>query len=205
MALALTDIGKAYGPRRVLCAVSLEARGGEVITVTGANGSGKSTLLRIVAGLLRPSRGAVTLVVAGQTLDTAARRQAVGYASPDLALYPELSGRENLQFFVAVRGGWLALDAAETRLAAVGLGGRGEDPVSAYSSGMRQRLRLAFAMLAEPMLLLLDEPSATLDEDGVALVGEMVAAHRASGGLTLLATNDPREARLGERSIVLGA
>lgn len=204
VALSLTNIGKAYGNRRALARVSLEAGPGDVVAVTGPNGSGKSTLLKIIAGLLRPSRGEVSLMLEGRTLDTAARRRAVGYAAPDLALYPELTGRENLMFFAAARGARLTGDAAEGRLAAVGLTGRGGDFVGAYSSGMRQRLRLAFALLGDPRVLLLDEPSATLDEGGVAVVAGIVAAHKEADGLTILATNDPREIGLGGRSLVLG-
>ena len=202
--LELKDIGKNYGGRRVLNAIGLRAAGGEVVSVTGPNGSGKSTLLKIVAGLLRPSRGEVTLTIDGGALDAAARRRAIGYAAPDLELYPELTGRENLQFFAAVRGLRLPATEAARRLADVGLVGRGEDPLGAYSSGMRQRLRLALALLHEPRVLLLDEPSLALDEGGVAMVARIVEAQRGAGGLTVLATNDPRETALGERGFVLG-
>jgi heme exporter protein A len=202
--LRVENLVKLFGTRRVLRGISFEASGGEVVVVTGSNGSGKSTLLRIVAGLLRPSRGQVALALGGEELAPEARRRAVGYAAPDLALYPELTGAENLSFFSRVRGLPLGTDALQGRLDAVGLGGRGGDLVGAYSSGMRQRLRLAFALLATPAVLLLDEPSLALDAAGVALVGEIVRARRARGGLTLLATNDPREAGLGDRALALG-
>lgn len=204
--LSLDAVGKAYGTRRrVLADVTLTVRAGEVVAVTGPNGSGKSTLLKIVAGLLRPSRGQVTLTIdAGEpTPDPAVRRGAVGYAAPDLALYPELTGRENLAFFRAVRGRRLTNEEADRRLADVGLAGRGDEPIGVYSSGMRQRLRLAFALLADPAILLLDEPSLALDAGGVAIVERIVAEQR-TRGLTLLATNDAREAALGDRTIVLG-
>lgn len=200
----LENVGKAFGARRVLGSVSLTMALGDVVAVTGRNGSGKSTLVKIVAGLLRPTQGAVRLCNEGRTLDTAERRRAVGYAAPDLALYDELTGRENLSFFARVRGSRLNEAQAESRLAEVGLSGRGDDLVRAYSSGMRQRLRLAFALLANPLLLLLDEPSLALDESGAALVKGIVARQKAAGGLTLLATNDKHEAALGECVVVLG-
>ena len=189
--------------RRVLRGVSLAVGPGEVVSVTGRNGSGKSTLLKLIAGLLRPSQGEVSLQIGANAkpLDAAGRRQAVGYAAPDLALYDELTGRENLLFFARVRG--RRLPDAERRLADVGLAGRGNDLVCAYSSGMRQRLRLAFALLADPPVLLLDEPSLALDEAGVALVAQTVARHKAARGVTLLATNDAGEAALGDRALVL--
>jgi ABC-type multidrug transport system, ATPase component len=206
--LRLEGVRRSFGARRVLPGITLEASGGEVVAVVGPNGSGKSTLLKIVAGLMRPTRGKIVLTVPGAPPieDAAGRRARVGYAGPDLALYPELTGRENLEFFATVAGRPLSKQESSKRLAAVGLGGRGDDPVSVYSSGMRQRLRLAFARGGgDAPLLLLDEPSLALDERGVALVAQMVAEQRERGGLTLLATNDPREVALGDRSVVLGA
>lgn len=203
VALSLENVDKAFGRRRVLNRVSLQARNGDVVAVTGPNGSGKSTLLKIMAGLLRPSRGAVGLAVEGTRLDTAARRRAIGYAAPDLALYPELTGRENLQFFARVRGLRLGAAQVEQELTDVGLGDRGGDRVGSYSSGMRQRLRLAWALLHRPGVLLLDEPSLALDEQGAAMVAGVIAAHKAKNGLTILATNDDREAALGERRVFL--
>jgi heme exporter protein A len=202
--LRLDGVRKSFGPRRVLAGVTLDAGPGDVVAVVGPNGSGKSTLLKIVAGLLRPSKGDVALTVGGRPVGEASqRRRAVGYAAPDLALYPELTGRENLKFFAAIRGEPLSQEEGERRLAAVGLGGRGDDPVSAYSSGMRQRLRLAFAWRGGDVpLLLLDEPSLALDEKGVALIGAMVERQRARGGVTLLATNDAREAALAGGNVV---
>lgn len=204
--LTLENVSKTYGARRVLRSISLSLTTSDIVGVTGRNGSGKSTLLKIVAGLLRPSHGSVGFrtEASGRPLDVSERRRAVGYAAPDLALYDELTGRENLQFFARVRGLRLSASDADDRLGRVGLAGRGEDWVRAYSSGMRQRLRLAFALLADPMVLLLDEPSLALDESGVALVEGIVAQQKARGGLTLLATNDAREAALGDRTLVLG-
>lgn len=202
--LHLAHISKRYGARRAVRDVSLDACGGEVLVIEGPNGSGKSTLLRMVAGLLRPSAGTVTLHVGGVSLDPSERRRSVGYAAPDLSLYVELTGRENLNFFAAVRSMPLSLEQSSRMLGAVGLDGRGDECVSAYSSGMRQRLRLAFALLHAPRVLLLDEPSAMLDEAGAEMVRTLVAGHAAAGGLTLLATNDPREKTFGERCLVLG-
>lgn len=206
ISLVLERVGKAYGARRVLRDFSLTVQGGEVVAVTGSNGSGKSTLLKIVAGLLRPSRGMVQLSTeAGTVKEASERRRLVGYAAPDLAFYPELSARENLLFFEAARGRRGTEGKIADALARVGLSGREDDHIAAYSSGMRQRLRLAFAILADAPLLLLDEPSLALDEKGVPLIAEMLNAQRERGGIALLATNDSREAALGDRAVVMGA
>lgn len=201
--LEITKLSKTFGARRVLRQFSLQVTGGEVVAVVGPNGSGKSTLLKMVAGLLRPSSG--DIVWAGKP-EAAFRRQSVGYAAPDLALYPELSGRENLRFFDTVAGRPArTAEAYDALFIRVGLHKRSDDRVNQYSSGMRQRLRLAFALLADAPLLLLDEPSLALDESGVQIVESIVSDQATRGGLTLLATNDAREAAWGSRSVAVGA
>lgn len=199
IALELNQIEKRFGGRRVLKGIELSAQGGSVVAITGPNGTGKSTLIKIVAGLMRPTKGEVRLSIEGTDCSHAAlRRKNVGYVAPDLALYPELSGRENLEFFVQVHGVELRVPI-KTALETVGLGDRGSDLVSVYSSGMRQRLRLALAMLFEPPLLLLDEPGLALDASGVAMLEGLITSRRQAGALVLLATNDAREVALGDR------
>jgi ABC-type multidrug transport system ATPase subunit len=205
VALELSEIEKRFGGRRVLKGVTLSAQGGSVVAVTGPNGTGKSTLLKIIGGLLRPTRGQVGLTIDGaDRSEPGLRRQSVGYVAPDLALYPELSGRENLAFFERVRGGGAPI-GPQAALQAVGLGDRASDPVSVYSSGMRQRLRLALALLFEPPLLLLDEPGLALDAGGVAILEELIAARKRAGALVLLATNDAREAAWGDWALNVAA
>lgn len=196
LCLTLENIRKSYGTRRVLSGITRTVRSGECLAIVGANGSGKSTLLKIVAGVLRPTRGEVSIGMDGKKItDASERRGYVGYCAPDLSLYPELSGIENLRFFAEVRGEVVQNRDMEQRLSAVGLAGRGRDFVSAYSSGMKQRLRLAFACRdGNVPLLLLDEPSLALDSGGVALVEEIILRQKRNGGITLLATNDAREA-----------
>jgi heme exporter protein A len=165
------------------------------LIVSGANGSGKSTLLRIIAGLLTPTSGCVEVNVYGSLLDRASSRRYFGYVAPDLVLYRELTGAENLQFFAELHGIRLDRGALIDLLTRVGLRGRGRDLVGTYSSGMRQRLKYAFALLHDPPILLLDEPTANLDVDGVEIVERIVSAQqkRDGGGLTVVATNEPRE------------
>jgi len=177
-----------------------EGRG--AVAVTGPNGSGKSTLLRIIAGLMRPTEGATTVIVDGRECPAARRRDFLGLATPELSFYEEFSAAENLTFAAEARRLAAPMRAAEAALAVVGLAARAGDRVAAYSSGMKQRLRLAFALLHEPPLLLLDEPGSHLDEAGRDAVREVVA-HQAARGLVLLATNDPREIQLAERRIEL--
>ncbi len=205
--IEIAGLTHRFGTRAVFAGIEAQVRAGQVLVVTGPNGSGKSTLLRIVAGLLPPISGSVNVIVGGKVLDPIARRRYIGYVAPDLTLYRELTGAENLQFFARLRGRTLTREDLIAALTEVGLRGRGRDLVSGYSSGMRQRLKYAFALLSRPPILLLDEPTANLDTDGVAMVERVIAAQRArpDGGVTLVATNEPREVEWGDTRIRLGA
>jgi len=198
------DVAKTYRYRRVFAGVTAAVREGETLVVAGPNGSGKSTLLRLAAGLIRPTRGMVRITVGGAVLERRLLRFHLGLVAPDVALYEELTALENLHFFAAVRG--LRLDQAvlQERLQELGLGGRAQDLVGHFSSGLKQRLKFAFALLHEPEILLLDEPGANLDEAGRELVRAVIAAQR-TRGVTILATNDPQEVTYGDQIVQLGA
>jgi heme exporter protein A len=195
--LTLEHISLDYGRRRVLHDVSLQLSHGQVLVVTGSNGSGKSTLLRVLCGLQRPNAGTVHYADATTHYTPAQARQHIGWMAPDLMLYRELTGSENLRFFADVRGVARSAADIEALLDRVGLTGRGDDLVATYSSGMTHRLRYAYALLHEPAVLLLDEPSVMLDERGHALLERVVTAQR-SHGMTVIATNDPREQRFAD-------
>src|SRR5207248_1476416 len=147
VSLAARDLHHRYGVRRGLEPISFSLAAPGAVAITGANGSGKSTLLRILAGLLRPSAGALDLEVEGREVRGAGRRRVVGLASPELAFYDELTCAENLSFAAAAHGLAGPREHAERALARTGLASRAADRVSALSSGMTQRLRLAFALL----------------------------------------------------------
>ena len=172
------------------------------VAVTGPNGSGKSTLLRIVAGLLRPTSGTTSVSIGGRDHPPARRREVLGLATPELAFYEEFTATENLTFAAEARGLDAPAKAAGAALERVGLATRAHDRVAAFSSGMKQRLRLAFALLHEPPILLLDEPGSHLDDAGRTAVRDVVARF-AARGLVLLATNDPEEIQLAERRLEL--
>ena len=207
LCICLNNVGHRFGTRRVFSGISFEIAAGQVCTVTGPNGSGKSTLLRIVAGLLAASEGTTAVTAQGAEWSARERSRFLGYVSPDLTLYRELTAAENLQFFARLRGMELTRDDLIDRLTQVGLRGRGRDLVGTYSSGMRQRLKYAFALLASPPILLLDEPTANLDVSGIAIVEGIVAAQRrrVGGGLTILATNEPRELEWGDMTVRVDA
>ena len=201
--LSLAGVSKRFGRRRVFEGVNAEVGRGEVLVVIGPNGAGKSTLLLVIAGLLRPTRGQVVISVDGKALPYENRRQWLGMVAPDLTLYQELTALENLRFFERVRGRVPREADLEALLERVGLEGRGRDRVGTYSSGMRQRLKYAFALAHAPKVLLLDEPTANLDASGVSMVEEVIAEQRRRGVL-VLATNAPEEARHGDHCVALG-
>ncbi|MBK7369122.1 MAG: ABC transporter ATP-binding protein [Candidatus Eisenbacteria bacterium] len=173
-----------------------------VVAVTGENGSGKSTLLRILCGLLRPSRGECVFEVDGCAVEPRRRRLFTGLATPELSFYEEFSAAENLAFAAETRGLPNAANAVRLALEQVGLTPRADDRVSAFSSGMKQRLRLAFAILHEPPVIMLDEPGSHLDDAGRAVVEHIVQTY-GPRALVLIATNEPREMALAEQRIEL--
>ncbi len=186
-ALRFAEVSRRFGRLRVLQGVSGEVHAGGVLFVTGRNGCGKSTLLRCLAGLLAPDSGTIDLRLDGAPLGIAERRRSVGYVAPDLTFYDELTAGENLEFFARLRrtGVGPSVELAER------LGLPLERPVAVLSSGMRQRLRWLFALLALPALLLLDEPFQNLDLRGEEQLREILRAHLAAGGLAVIASPAP--------------
>jgi heme exporter protein A len=182
--LEVRNLVRGFGRLPVVAGVSALLGPGEALLVTGRNGAGKSTLLRCLAGLLRPQAGTIRLREAGRELDVAARRARVGYVAPDLAFYEPLTAEENLDFFARVRG----IDPARGGRLLDELGVPRRRAAGALSSGMRQRLRWAFALLHGPRLLLLDEPFQNLDGAGEEVSRALLARHLAAGGMVVVAT-----------------
>ncbi len=200
--LRVAGVRKAFGLRRVLRDASLTVERGEVVALTGDNGSGKTTLLRIVATLLRPDAGEVTLDGFAADADPHEVRARLGYLGHDPALYPELTGRENLWL-------WARLHrlpdpaAAGTGLAQAGLEGVADDRAAVYSHGMLRRLALARALLHAPTLLLLDEPFSGLDTRGTAALEAVLAGAHENGRAVLYATHTSAAAAAADREVHL--
>lgn len=200
--LKVSGLSHRFGYRQVLNGIDFRCSGNGSLCVTGPNGSGKSTLLRIVAGLLSPSAGKVEVKIDGEGLKGDALRRHLRLVSPESSLYDELTGFENLRFLSKVSGFRSSREKIESRLESVGLGGRGKDLYGSYSSGMKQRLKLAAALLTDPRILLLDEPSSNLDDDGCSMVYDIIKEQSARS-ILVFATNDEREVKLGEQIVRL--
>ncbi len=182
--------------RLVLRDVSSEASSGDVLGVFGANGSGKSTLMRIIAGVLRADSGSVSMTMNGVHVADNKRPFLCGYVAPYLQIYDEFTPRELLHMHANLHDQRISDEAVVTVLQRVGIEQRADDIVRTFSSGMRQRVAIALAVCLEPPLLMLDEPTTTLDVDGRQILTREVEAHQHRGGIVLLATNDEREREL---------
>ena len=198
-AIELRGLVRRFGERTALHNLTLTVPAGATLAVLGRNGAGKSTLLRILATLLRPHDGEATVL--GQSLPgrAFAVRGRIGYLGHDPLLYRDLSGRENLVYHARLHG--IPGARVDELLEAVGMRGRGEDPVRSLSRGMVQRLAICRAVLHRPEVLLLDEPWANLDPGAGQLVESMIGAP--AGATRVLTSHDPLQA-LAEADLALG-
>lgn len=188
--LTVTDVSRHFGRRKALNRVTFTCEAGHIIGLLGPNGAGKSTLLSILATLASPTLGVVRY--GGTTAREAgpAIRARLGALGHDLYLYPELTARENLWFFARLYEVDDAAGRVEAALTRAGLADRGDDLVSGFSRGMRQKLALERALLHGPRLVLLDEPFTGLDDAATqALVARLVALKQ-EGVIVLLTTHD---------------
>jgi heme ABC exporter ATP-binding subunit CcmA len=203
-ALELRGVAKRFGTTWALRGVDLEVARGELVALTGPNGAGKTTLLQIVATLVAPTRGEVSVL--GLRPDEApdAVRRRTGYLPARGYLYDELTARENLRFASLMSGVRDWSGPAEAALARVGLADAADLRVRGFSSGMRKRLALARLLLRPAGLALLDEPYASLDREGVELVDDLAAELLAEGAAVVMASHRwGRSLRAADRVVSL--
>jgi ABC-2 type transport system ATP-binding protein len=194
--LTLEGVTLRYGERVAVENLHLQVRSGQVVGLLGANGSGKSSTLSACAGLLVPAQGTIHLEGRCSRRDSLAYRRALGYVPQELALYEEMTGRENLSFFgklYGLRGRDLQRRVLEC-LHFVRLADRAGDRVGTYSGGMQRRLNLACALMHRPSLLLLDEPTVGLDIASREAIFDCLTLVREAGCAILYTTHHLDEA-----------
>lgn len=189
------DIRKNFGRLLVFDSVNFELGIGSSLAIAGKNGSGKSTLVKIIAGLLSPSSGEVIYQIDGKKIDKLEWFKYVGFVAPYLQLYDEFTGYENIEILARIRGLRNYKEKINEVLELVNLYSRRNDLVRGYSSGMKQRLKYACALLHEPMVLILDEPTSNLDSEGVEMVWAL-AEKQKKKGILIVATNEPEELQM---------
>ncbi|HEY5535921.1 MAG TPA: ATP-binding cassette domain-containing protein [Ignavibacteria bacterium] len=203
--LTCDNLGKKYEDKIIFRNLSLKLANKSSLVVTGKNGSGKSTLVKILANVIKESMGSYIIRINEKEIPRENFFQITGFLSSYLNLYDELTGYENLEFFYTLKfRNKISKTSLEEKikfiLEEVNLYPRRNDFMKNYSSGMRQRLKLAFAVINEPLLLLLDEPRTNLDNEGIDVVYKFANRQR-ENGILIIATNEIEDTILCEEKI----
>jgi heme exporter protein A len=201
--LTASNLGKIYNGVPIVAAVHLAVQGGAVLGIRGPNGAGKSTLVRMLAGVLRPNEGSISMTVHGTEVAREHIPQHVGFVAPYLQLYDEFTPSELLMQNAKLAGTSITNNRIQECLDVVGLRVRPHALLRELSSGQRQRVALAVAIGRTPTALILDEPGVTLDADGRAAIARVIAMQCNRGGFVILASNDERELNLCHTYVTL--
>ena len=204
--LRASDLCRSFGSEQAVDHVDLQVRPGQIHALVGLNGAGKTTLMRLLLGMLRPDRGSVTIF--GRPVANASNNlwRAVGHMLDTAFGYPELTVAENLRCAALLRGlrHATAQEAVNTGISDLRLGHWAERPTRTLSTGNRQRLGLACALIGEPDLLVLDEPTTALDPAGVVLVRNLLRTAVARGTAVLVSSHHLDEmARIADQISVM--
>jgi heme exporter protein A len=190
-AVATVELARLFGRSAALAGISLTVEMGRTVALMGPNGAGKTTLLRILATAIRPSYGSLSIDGIDALREPELVRGRAVYLSHATGHYDDLSAEENLRF-AATMFGWGEREGAgvcRDALATVGLESAASERVRSFSAGMRKRLALARILVARPSLLLLDEPHAALDGDGMVLVDRLIGLWKEAGVTVMLASH----------------
>jgi ABC-2 type transport system ATP-binding protein len=197
---------RRFGERVAVDGLDLDLAPGECLGLLGPNGAGKSTTVRILSTLLRPSGGTVRVLGLDPLSEGERLRARIGVVPQELALYDVLSARENLVFFGCLQGlsGTMLSDAVQQGLALAGLSERADEPVKAFSGGMKRRLNVAIALVHGPELVFLDEPTVGIDPQSRERIFEMVESLRTRGVAVVYTSHQLGEVeRLCDRIVIL--
>ena len=194
ISITVNGLSKDFNRSAIFNDISFSLSTPASLTITGKNGAGKSTLLKILTGLLSSTRGSITYSVNGKQTGIEEFKHHIGFVSPYLNLYDEFTALENLQFLSRIRSATPQnSERIKELLMLVGLWNRRDDMVSTFSSGMKQRLKYAFALLHNPAVLILDEPTSNLDAEGIEVIKQIILEQKKTN-ILIIATNNKEEA-----------
>jgi ABC-2 type transport system ATP-binding protein len=205
-AIEVHDLVKTFGETKAVRGISFSVEEGEFFGLLGPNGAGKTTTIRMMTGVLRPDSGSVTVLGMDLRKRSLEAKEKMGVIPEVGNVYPDLSGRENLELMARYYG--LSRKQREERseqmLKELGLAERGDDPVKKYSKGMRQRISIGCAMIHEPPVLFLDEPTEGLDVQSRRMILEKVKQLNKKGSTVVLTTHNIEEAsRMCQRVCII--
>ena len=196
------NLSKLFGRRLIFKDINFSWAEKGIFGISGPNGSGKSTLVKIIAGLIAPSSGKIIHKNSSGEIIPEKLHNHIGFVSPYLVLYEEFSAWENLKIFAKIRG----VDFNEERvihyLTQFLLENRKTDLVKTYSSGMKQRLKFIFALMHSPEVLIFDEPTSNLDEEGKKVVYNIIK-DESKNSIVIIASNEERDLILCQEKILL--
>ena len=204
--LQVQDLWKSYDTRQVVSGVSFSAERGRIIGLLGPNGAGKTTTVSMICGLTAADRGDVLLAGQRITADTSAAKRKIGFVPQDIALYEGLSTLGNLETFGALYGlsGATLRESSLAALELVGLTDRARDQPATFSGGMKRRLNIACALVHDPDILLLDEPTVGIDPQSRNAIFDNLETLKARGKTMVYTTHYMEEAeRLCDRIVIM--
>lgn len=198
----LNNLVKYFGRRLIFEKINFSFSSKNIYGISGPNGSGKSTLVKIIANLISPTRGKVIHKNNSEEIESTKLHNQIGFVSPYLFLYDEFTAEENLKHIADIRGIPFDKERSDFLLKELRLIDRKTDLVRGYSSGMKQRLKFIFALLHQPSLIILDEPTSNLDNDGKEKVYELIKKE-AENKLVIIASNEDSDLNLCSKVIEL--
>lgn len=195
-------LSKTFSGKTIFKNFSFRISSGSSVVITGRNGSGKSTLVKVISNLLQPSKGKISLKVNDKEIARPDHFRYTGFVSPYLNLYDELSGIENLIFFYNLKsdGKSDSTEKVNYYLNKVNLFERRNEIIRNYSTGMKQKLKIAYALMNKPEILILDEPGSNLDKEGADLISD-ICEEQKKNGILILATNNEKEKEYCDQAV----
>ncbi len=196
------SLTKSFGRRLIFKEINFVWEKNGIFGISGANGSGKSTLVKIIAGLLSPTKGKVVHKNSDKEIIPEKLHDHIGFVSPYLVLYEEFSAWENLEIFAQIRGIELDKEKVSKLLEEFLIYNRRDDLVKTYSSGMKQRLKFVFALMHTPEVLIFDEPTSNLDEEGKKVVYDIIR-NEGEERIVIIASNEKSDLKFSDDILYL--